>query len=173
MQVCSDLHVATHRRINGSRAVAHTIAKKNEKMGNNGLSNELSAKTVTYGTSYALLPNLQHAPQGIGTPKYEDMVKAAILALKDKTALLFRPSYLAANYDFQQLQEDPFNPAQEPCQVGKLLKVKASYKLGEALKKAPKKPKKKAAPKKKKATKKPKKRRPRSPRKPPRKPPRN
>ena len=89
-------------------------------------------------------------------PKYEDMVKAAILALKDRngSSVPAIAKYLGSNFklpgNFKKILSTQLKNL---VKSGKLLKVKASYKLGEALKKAPKKPKKKAAPKKKKAKK--------------------
>ena len=86
-------------------------------------------------------------------PKYEDMVKAAILALKDRngSSVPAIAKYLGSNFklpgNFKKILSTQLKNL---VKSGKLLKVKASYKLGEALKKAPKKPKKKAAPKKKK-----------------------
>ena len=89
------------------------------------------------------------------------MVKAAILALKDKkgSSVPAIAKYLAANFklpaNFKKILSTQLKNL---VKAGKLLKIKASYKLGDALKKAPKKPKKKAAKKpKKKAAKKPKK----------------
>ena len=99
-------------------------------------------------------------PKAAAHPKYEDMVKAAILALKDRngSSVPAIAKYLAANYKLpDNFKKILSTQLKNLVKSGKLLKVKASYKLGEALKKAPKKPKKKAAPKKKKATKKPKK----------------
>ena len=99
-------------------------------------------------------------PKASAHPKYEDMVKAAILALKDRngSSVPAIAKYLAANYKLpDNFKKILSTQLKNLVKSGKLLKVKASYKLGEALKKAPKKPKKKAAPKKKKAAKKPKK----------------
>ena len=99
-------------------------------------------------------------PKASAHPKYEDMVKAAILALKDRngSSVPAIAKYLAANYKLpDNFKKILSTQLKNLVNSGKLLKVKASYKLGEALKKAPKKPKKKAAPKKKKAAKKPKK----------------
>ena len=100
-------------------------------------------------------------PKMSAHPKYEDMVKAAILALKDKkgSSVPAIAKYLAANFklpaNFKKILSTQLKNL---VKAGKLLKIKASYKLGDALKKAPKKPKKKAAKKpKKKAAKKPKK----------------
>ena len=86
-------------------------------------------------------------------PKYEDMVKAAILALKDRngSSVPAIAKYVGSNFklpgNFKKILSTQLKNL---VKSGKLVKVKASYKLGEALKKAPKKPKKKAAPKKKK-----------------------
>ena len=99
-------------------------------------------------------------PKASAHPKYEDMVKAAVLALKDRngSSVPAIAKYLAANYKLpDNFKKILSTQLKNLVKSGKLLKVKASYKLGEALKKAPKKPKKKAAPKKKKAAKKPKK----------------
>ena len=99
-------------------------------------------------------------PKATAHPKYEDMVKAAILALKDRngSSVPAIAKYLAANYKLpDNFKKILSTQLKNLVKSGKLLKVKASYKLGEALKKVPKKPKKKAAPKKKKAAKKPKK----------------
>ena len=99
-------------------------------------------------------------PKVSAHPKYEDMVKAAILALKDRngSSVPAIAKYLAANYKLpDNFKKILSTQLKNLVKSGKLLKVKASYKLGDALKKAPKKPKKKAAPKKKKAAKKPKK----------------
>ena len=104
--------------------------------------------------------NFTMPPKASAHPKYEDMVKAAILALKDRngSSVPAIAKYLAANYKLpDNFKKILSTQLKNLVKSGKLLKVKASYKLGEALKKAPKKPKKKAAPKKKKAAKKPKK----------------
>ena len=96
-------------------------------------------------------------------PKYEDMVKAAILALKDRngSSVPAIAKYLAANYKLpDNFKKILSTQLKNLVKSEKLVKVKASYKLGEALKKAPKKPKKKVVkkkPKKKPAKKKPKK----------------
>ena len=107
------------------------------------------------------LPHSKMPPKMSAHPKYEDMVKAAILALKDKkgSSVPAIAKYLAANFklpaNFKKILSTQLKNL---VKAGKLLKIKASYKLGDALKKAPKKPKKKAAKKpKKKAAKKPKK----------------
>ena len=95
-------------------------------------------------------------PKAAAHPKYEDMVKAAILALKDRngSSVPAIAKYLAANYKLpDNFKKILSTQLKNLVKSGKLLKVKASYKLGEALKKVPKKPKKKAAPKKKKAPK--------------------
>ena len=100
-------------------------------------------------------------PKMSAHPKYEDMVKAAILALKDKkgSSVPAIAKYLAANFKLPaNFKKVLSTQLKNLVKAGKLLKIKASYKLGDALKKAPKKPKKKAAKKpKKKAAKKPKK----------------
>ena len=104
--------------------------------------------------------NFTMPPKASAHPKYEDMVKAAVLALKDRngSSVPAIAKYLAANYKLpDNFKKILSTQLKNLVKSGKLLKVKASYKLGEALKKAPKKPKKKAAPKKKKAAKKPKK----------------
>ena len=66
-------------------------------------------------------PTSKDAPKAAPAhPKYEDMVKAAILALKDEERL-FRPAiakYLGSNFQApRQLQENSVHPAQEPRQV--------------------------------------------------------
>ena len=107
-------------------------------------------------------------PKVSAHPKYEDMVKAAILALKDRngSSVPAIAKYLAANYKLpDNFKKILSTQLKNLVKSGKLLKVKASYKLGDALKKAPKKPKKKAAPKKKKAAKKPKKKAAKKPKK--------
>ena len=107
-------------------------------------------------------------PKAAAHPKYEEMVKAAILALKDRngSSVPAIAKYLAANYKLpDNFKKILSTQLKNLVKSGKLLKVKASYKLGEALKKAPKKPKKKAAPKKKKAAKKPKKKAVKKPKK--------
>ena len=85
---------------------------------------------------------------------YEKMIKAAIVALKDRTGSSTPAiaKYMKANYDLP----DNFGKTlsrllKKFVEDGKLVKVKASYKLG-SLKAEPKK--KKAAPKKKKVVKK-------------------
>ena len=96
-------------------------------------------------------------PKAAAHPKYEDMVKAAILALKDRngSSVPAIAKYLAANYKLpDNFKKILSTQLKNLVKSGKLLKVKASYKLGEALKKAPKKPKKKAVKKPKKAAKK-------------------
>ena len=101
-------------------------------------------------------------------PKYEDMVKAAIVALKDRngSSVPAITKYLGANFKLpENFKKILSTQLKNLVKSGKLLKVKASYKLGEALKKVPKKPKKKAAPKKKKAAKKPKKKAAKKPKK--------
>jgi|TARA_B110000003_G_scaffold183474_1_gene182500 histone H1/5 len=112
--------------------------------------------------------NYKMPPKAAAHPKYEDMVKAAILALKDRngSSVPAIAKYLAANYKLpDNFKKILSTQLKNLVKSGKLLKVKASYKLGEALKKAPKKPKKKAAPKKKKAAKKPKKKAVKKPKK--------
>ena len=90
-------------------------------------------------------------------------VKAAILALKDRngSSVPAIAKYLAANYKLpDNFKKILSTQLKNLVKSEKLVKVKASYKLGEALKKAPKKPKKKVVkkkPKKKPAKKKPKK----------------
>tara|TARA_B100000768_G_C11283001_1_gene379830 strand:+ start:2264 stop:2752 length:489 start_codon:yes stop_codon:yes gene_type:complete len=117
--------------------------------------------------------NFTMPPKASAHPKYEDMVKAAILALKDRngSSVPAIAKYLAANYKLpDNFKKILSTQLKNLVKSGKLLKVKASYKLGEALKKAPKKPKKKAAPKKKKAAKKPKKKAAKKPKKAAKKP---
>ena len=95
-------------------------------------------------------------PKMSAHPKYEDMVKAAILALKDKkgSSVPAIAKYLAANFKLPaNFKKVLSTQLKNLVKAGKLLKIKASYKLGDALKKAPKKPKKKAAKKPKKAKK--------------------
>ena len=76
-------------------------------------------------------------------PKYEDMVKAAILALKDRngSSVPAIAKYVGSNFklpgNFKKILSTQLKNL---VKSGKLVKVKASYKLGEALKKAPKKP---------------------------------
>ena len=90
-------------------------------------------------------------------PKYEDMVKAAIVALKDRngSSVPAITKYLGANFKLpENFKKILSTQLKNLVKSGKLLKVKASYKLGEALKKKP--PKKKAPKKKAKKAKKPK-----------------
>ena len=85
-------------------------------------------------------------------PTYQDMVKAAVLALKDRTgsSVPAISKFISATYKLPaNFKKVLSTQLKNLVKSGKLLKVKASYKLGEELKKAPKKPKKKAAPKKK------------------------
>ena len=95
-------------------------------------------------------------------PKYEDMVKAAIVALKDRngSSVPAITKYLGANFKLpENFKKILSTQLKNLVKSGKLLKVKASYKLGEALKKKPPKkkaPKKKAPKKKAKKAKKPK-----------------
>merc|ERR1712019_242264 len=92
---------------------------------------------------------------------YEKMIKAAIVALKDRTGSSTPAiaKYMKANYDLPDNFGKTLNRLLKKfVEDGKLIKVKASYKLG-SLKTAPKKKvvKKKAAPKKAKKGVKPKK----------------
>merc|ERR1712216_608689 len=90
-------------------------------------------------------------------PPYVEMIKAAISSLKERTGSSVQAitKYVEANY---KLPDNPkkvlSNQLKKLAAEGKLVKVKASYKLGDALKKAQaaKKP---AAKKPKKAAKKP------------------
>ena len=85
---------------------------------------------------------------------YEKMIKAAIVALKDRTGSSTPAiaKYMKANYDLpENFGKTLSRLLKKFVEDGKLVKVKASYKLG-SLKAEPKK--KKAAPKKKKTTKK-------------------
>ena len=94
-------------------------------------------------------------------PKYEDMVKAAIVALKDRngSSVPAITKYLGANFKLpENFKKILSTQLKNLVKSGKLLKVKASYKLGEALKKKP--------PKKKAPRRRPPRRRPRSPRSP-------
>jgi histone H1/5 len=87
--------------------------------------------------------NYKMPPKAAAHPKYEDMVKAAILALKDRngSSVPAIAKYLAANYKLpDNFKKILSTQLKNLVKSGKLLKVKASYKLGEALKKAPKKP---------------------------------
>mmetsp|Transcript_12578 Transcript_12578/g.33475 ORF Transcript_12578/g.33475 Transcript_12578/m.33475 type:complete len:99 (+) Transcript_12578:190-486(+) len=89
-------------------------------------------------------------------PSYGDMIKAAISTLKERsgTSLPALKKYIEGNFNVP----DNYNVVlkrvlKSMVSSGKLVKVKASFKLGEALKKAPKakkpKAKKPKAPKKK------------------------
>merc|ERR1712207_60842 len=105
---------------------------------------------------------------GPAHPPYEKMVKAALVALKDRTGSSTQAiaKYMKANYDLpENFAKSLSRFLKKFVESGKLVKVKASYKLG-SLKTEPKPkkkkvvkkkaPKKKAAPKKK-VAKKPKK----------------
>jgi len=89
-------------------------------------------------------------------PPYEKMIKAAIVSLKERTGSS-QPAiakYLKANYTLPDTFTKALSKALKKCaDDGKLVKVKASYKLG-SLKAEPKKPKKKKTVAKKKVTKK-------------------
>ena len=81
-------------------------------------------------------------PKEPAHPKYEDMVKAAILALKDRngSSVPAIAKYLAANYKLpDNFKKILSTQLKNLVKSEKLLKVKASYKLGEILKKPPKK----------------------------------
>merc|ERR1712118_472282 len=110
---------------------------------------------------------------GPAHPPYEKMVKAALVALKDRTGSSTQAiaKYMKANYDLpENFAKSLSRFLKKFVESGKLVKVKASYKLGSlktepkpkkkkvVKKKAPKKkvPKKTTAPKKK-VAKKPKK----------------
>merc|ERR1712113_1358244 len=83
-------------------------------------------------------------------PPYEKMIKAAIVALKDRTGSSSQAiaKYLKANYDLPENFTKMLNRMLKKfAESGKLMKVKASYKLG-SLKTEPK-PKKKKVVKKK------------------------
>jgi len=94
-------------------------------------------------------------------PPYVEMIKAAISSLKERTGSSVQAitKYVEANYKLpDNFKKVLSNQLKKLAAEGKLVKVKASYKLGDALKKAPKKPKaKKAKAAKKPAAKKPKK----------------
>ena len=85
-------------------------------------------------------------------PKYEEMVKAAIVALKDRNgpSVPAIAKYIGSSFKLPDNYKKILSTQlRNLVASGKLVKVKASYKLGEALKKAPKKPKKAKKPKKK------------------------
>uniref|UniRef100_A0A7S2Y1F8 H15 domain-containing protein n=1 Tax=Fibrocapsa japonica TaxID=94617 RepID=A0A7S2Y1F8_9STRA len=91
-------------------------------------------------------------------PSYYDMAKAAILALKDRTgsSLPAIKAYITANYPSVKFLPHALRAAlKKAVEAGKLIKVKASYKLSADEKKPKKVAKKKVV--KKKAPKKPKK----------------
>merc|ERR1711934_712259 len=93
-----------------------------------------------------------------GHPTYEVMIKEAIVALKDRTgsSTIAIKKYMEANYKLSETFGTDLSKALKRfVESGKLIKVKASYKLG-SLKTAPKKKvvKKKTVVKKKPATKK-------------------
>merc|ERR1712144_94588 len=99
---------------------------------------------------------------GPAHPPYEKMVKAALVALKDRTGSSTQAiaKYMKANYDLpENFAKSLSRFLKKFVESGKLVKVKASYKLG-SLKTEPKPkkktPKKTTAPKKK-VAKKPKK----------------
>lgn len=85
-------------------------------------------------------------------PKYDVMIKAAILSLKDRSGSSVPAicKYLAANYKLNEktFKKATANALKKLTAEGKLVKVKASYKLSESFKKPASIPKKKAAPKK-------------------------
>ena len=92
-------------------------------------------------------------------PPYEKMVKAAIVALKDRTGSSTQAiaKYMKENYTLGDTFTKSLSKAlKKYVEDGKLIKVKASYKLG-SLKTEAKPKKKKVVPKKKKVVKKPKK----------------
>ena len=153
--------------VKGLVAFSDRIFAKNLK---NGL---LAAKNRHYYSrgSHYCLHTLQHPhpshtkmpPKAAPAhPKYEDMVKAAIVALKDRngSSVPAITKYLGANFKLpENFKKILSTQLKNLVKSGKLLKVKASYKLGEALKKKPPKkkaPKKKAPKKKAKKAKKPK-----------------
>ena len=85
-------------------------------------------------------------------PKYEEMVKAAIVALKDRngSSVPAIAKYIGSSFKLPgNYKKILSTQLKNLVASGKLVKVKASYKLGEALKKVPKKPKKAKKPKKK------------------------
>ena len=72
------------------------------------------------------------------------MIKAAISSLKERTGSSVQAitKYVEANYKLpDNFKKVLSNQLKKLAAEGKLVKVKASYKLGDALKKAPKKPK--------------------------------
>ena len=72
------------------------------------------------------------------------MIKAAIASLKERTGSSVQAitKYVEANYKLpDNFKKVLSNQLKKLAAEGKLVKVKASYKLGDALKKAPKKPK--------------------------------
>merc|ERR1711959_758896 len=86
---------------------------------------------------------------GPAHPPYEKMVKAALVALKDRTGSSTQAiaKYMKANYDLpENFAKSLSRFLKKFVESGKLVKVKASYKLG-SLKTEPK-PKKKVAKKK-------------------------
>ena len=77
-------------------------------------------------------------PKEPAHPKYEDMVKSAILALKEKTgsSVAAIAKFLAANYKLpDNFKKILSTQLKNLVKSEKLVKIKASYKLGEALKK--------------------------------------
>ena len=77
-------------------------------------------------------------------PPYVEMIKAAISSLKERTGSSVQAitKYVEANYKLpDNFKKVLSNQLKKLAAEGKLVKVKASYKLGDALKKAPKKPK--------------------------------
>merc|ERR1711959_124425 len=83
-------------------------------------------------------------------PPYEKMVKAALVALKDRTGSSTQAiaKYMKANYDLpENFAKSLSRFLKKFVESGKLVKVKASYKLG-SLKTEPKPNKKKVAKKK-------------------------
>merc|ERR1712224_411237 len=87
---------------------------------------------------------------GPAHPPYEKMVKAALVALKDRTGSSTQAiaKYMKANYDLpENFAKSLSRFLKKFVESGKLVKVKASYKLG-SLKTEPKPKKKKVAKKK-------------------------
>merc|ERR1712157_314262 len=87
---------------------------------------------------------------GPAHPPYEKMVKAALVALKDRTGSSTQAiaKYMKANYDLpENFAKSLSRFLKKYVESGKLVKVKASYKLG-SLKTEPKPKKKKVAKKK-------------------------
>merc|ERR1712157_274396 len=83
-------------------------------------------------------------------PSYQDMVKASIVALKDRTgsSTVAIAKYMKANYTLPENFTTTLSRfLKQYVESGKLVKVKASYKLG-SLKTEPKPKKKKVAKKK-------------------------